>query len=164
MARQNRPCLRRRATVAAPTLFGGLPKPFSFRAGIPLTGLHPLDNQTAFQFGHGALDNEDHLPGWRRSVLLFGMRMVRKGRMKPNGSAPHDSEFHATANLERALHSVEEVAALLKAPPSWVYDRTRRYSVKWVNRKGARWTKSLRFCSRMFAKPRRRWKGGQSTS
>lgn len=45
--------------------------------------------------------------------------------MKPNGSAPHVSESSAPANVQRALLSVEEVAALLKVPPSWVYDRTR---------------------------------------
>ena len=45
--------------------------------------------------------------------------------MKPNGSAPHASESYAPANAQRSLLSVEEVAALLKVPLSWVYDRTR---------------------------------------
>jgi excisionase family DNA binding protein len=45
--------------------------------------------------------------------------------MKPNGSAPHVTETYAPENAQRALLSVEEVAALLKVPPSWVYDRTR---------------------------------------
>ena len=45
--------------------------------------------------------------------------------MKPNGSAQHGAETHLQANLQSALLSVEEVAALLKVPVSWVYDRTR---------------------------------------
>ena len=45
--------------------------------------------------------------------------------MKPNGSGSQSLEAPAPANLQRALLSVEEVAALLKVPPSWVYDRTR---------------------------------------
>jgi len=45
--------------------------------------------------------------------------------MKPNGSAPHTTEAYAPEYAPRALLSVEEVAALLKVPPSWVYDRTR---------------------------------------
>jgi excisionase family DNA binding protein len=45
--------------------------------------------------------------------------------MKPNGSLHHVSESIALANAERVLLTVEDVAALLKVPPSWVYDRTR---------------------------------------
>jgi excisionase family DNA binding protein len=45
--------------------------------------------------------------------------------MKTNGSAAHVEECVAPANTERSLLTVEEVAALLKVPPSWVYDRTR---------------------------------------
>jgi excisionase family DNA binding protein len=45
--------------------------------------------------------------------------------MKPNGSATYASETYEPENAPRALLSVEEVAALLKVPPSWVYDRTR---------------------------------------
>lgn len=45
--------------------------------------------------------------------------------MKPNGSLHLASESLALANAERVLLTVEEVAALLKVPPSWVYDRTR---------------------------------------
>jgi excisionase family DNA binding protein len=32
----------------------------------------------------------------------------------------------ATVGSERSLLTVEDVAALLKVPPSWVYERTRR--------------------------------------
>ena len=45
--------------------------------------------------------------------------------MKPNGSASHVGESLAPVNIERSLLTVEEVAALLNVPPSWVYDRTR---------------------------------------
>jgi excisionase family DNA binding protein len=45
--------------------------------------------------------------------------------MKPNGSLHHVPESLSLANAERALLTVDEVAALLKVPPSWVYDRTR---------------------------------------
>jgi excisionase family DNA binding protein len=45
--------------------------------------------------------------------------------MKTNGSAPGVAESLVAGNIERSLLTVEEVAALLKVPPSWVYDRTR---------------------------------------
>jgi len=45
--------------------------------------------------------------------------------MKPNGSAQHSSEGYESEHAPRVLLSVEEVAAILKVPPSWVYDRTR---------------------------------------
>jgi excisionase family DNA binding protein len=45
--------------------------------------------------------------------------------MKPNGSPSRVAESQAPVNIERSLLTVEEVAALLKVPPSWVYDRTR---------------------------------------
>jgi len=45
--------------------------------------------------------------------------------MKSNGSALCVAEPHAPVSIERSLLTVEEVAALLKVPPSWVYERTR---------------------------------------
>jgi excisionase family DNA binding protein len=45
--------------------------------------------------------------------------------MKTNGSGPGVAESLVAGNIERSLLTVEEVAALLKVPPSWVYDRTR---------------------------------------
>jgi excisionase family DNA binding protein len=45
--------------------------------------------------------------------------------MKPNGS-PSATSALATTGSERSLLTVEEVATLLKVPPSWVYDHTRR--------------------------------------
>jgi excisionase family DNA binding protein len=45
--------------------------------------------------------------------------------MKPNGAAHHAGESFVPTNSAPSLLTVEEVAALLKVPPSWVYDRTR---------------------------------------
>jgi excisionase family DNA binding protein len=45
--------------------------------------------------------------------------------MKPNGAAHHVAESFVSPNSAPSLLTVEEVAALLKVPPSWVYDRTR---------------------------------------
>ena len=45
--------------------------------------------------------------------------------MKPNGAAHHVEESFVPPNCAPSLLTVEEVAALLKVPPSWVYDRTR---------------------------------------
>lgn len=45
--------------------------------------------------------------------------------MKANGSAARVAESHAPVNIERSPLTAEDVAELLKVPPSWVYDRTR---------------------------------------
>jgi excisionase family DNA binding protein len=44
-------------------------------------------------------------------------------RMKPNEQASAVNQRIGTG--ERALLTIEDVAALLKVPPSWVYERTR---------------------------------------
>jgi excisionase family DNA binding protein len=48
-------------------------------------------------------------------------------RMKPNEQASAVNQRIGAA--EHALLTVEDVAALLKVPPSWVYERTRKRSM-----------------------------------
>ena len=47
---------------------------------------------------------------------------------KPNGS-PMTAEPATRVADSRALLTVEEVAELLRVPPSWVYERTRKRGV-----------------------------------
>jgi excisionase family DNA binding protein len=47
--------------------------------------------------------------------------------MKPNGSICTVTDTPAVVNIiDGSLLTVEEVAALLKVPPSWIYEHTRR--------------------------------------
>jgi excisionase family DNA binding protein len=46
--------------------------------------------------------------------------------VKPNGSASATVQTARAVTAEHSLFTVEDVAELLRVPPSWVYERTRR--------------------------------------